>query len=152
MRFRTAKIATKCATHTLEQLHAELGGKLRDSKREFDRLTAAMQHVEAVLKLLQPGYRLQSIVVRRRKPNPYFKRGTLLRHVLEALRRAEHPLTPREIALRLLQAKGVTDATQASTSRLTASILAALQAHKGKSLVAHAQTHPIRWSIRSENA
>jgi len=147
MRFRTAKIATKRATHTLEQLHAELAGKLLENKREGKRLTAAMQHVEAVLKLLQPDYSLARIAVRRRKPNPYFKRGTLLRHVLEVLRKAERPLTPREIALRLIQAKGVSDAPAASISRLTSSTLSALQSHKGKGLAAHAQTHPVRWSV-----
>jgi hypothetical protein len=152
MRFRTGKIPTKHATRTLEQLHAELGGKLRESKREFERLTQAMQHVEAVLKLLQPGYRLQSIVVRRRKPNPWFRRGTLLRHVLEALRKAERPLSPREIAVRLIEAKGVRNATPDAISRLTGSILSALQSHKGKGLVSHAQTNPVRWSVRNESA
>jgi hypothetical protein len=82
MRFRTAKIATKRATHTLEQLHAELAGKLIEHGREGRRLRQAMKHVEAVLKLLQPGYNLAPIAVRRRKSNPWFKRGTVLRHVL----------------------------------------------------------------------
>lgn len=147
MRFRTGKIATKRATYTLEQLHAELGGKLREGKREVERLTQAMQHVEAVLKLLQPGYRLQAIVVRRRKPNQFFKRGTLLRAVLDLLRKAERPLSPREIALRLIKAKDVTNAAPAAISRLTSSILSALQNHKGKGLVSHAQTSPVRWSV-----
>jgi hypothetical protein len=144
---RNGKIATKRATFTLEQLHAELGGKLREAKREVERLTQAMQHVEAVLKLLQPGYRLQSIVVRRRKPNQFFKRGTLLRHVLDLLRKAERPLSPREIALQLLEAKGVTSAAPKDISRLTGSILSALQNHKGKGLVTNAQTSPVRWSV-----
>jgi hypothetical protein len=147
MRFRSAKIATKRATHTLEQLHAELAGKLLENKRETERLTRAMQHVEAVLKLLHPGYSLARIGVRRRKPNPYFKRGTLLRHVLEALRKAERPMTPREIALRLIAAKGISDPPAAALTRLTASTQSALQCHKGKGLVAHANTHPIKWSV-----
>jgi hypothetical protein len=147
MRFRTATIATKRATFTLEQLHAELAGKLLDNKREGKRLTEAMRHVEAVLKLLRPDYSLARIAVRRRKPNPYFKRGTLLRHVLEALRKAERPLTPREIALRLIEAKGVKDAPAAAISRVTSSTLSALQCHKGKGLVAHANTHPVKWSV-----
>ncbi len=146
MRFRTGTIATKRATHTLEQLHAELGGKLLESKRQVERLTQAMQHVEAVLKLLQPDYRLQSIVVRRRKANPFFKRGTLLRHVLDLLRHVDRPLTPREIVIQLLQAKGVT-ATPDAISRLTGSVLSALQSHKGKGLIAHADTNPGRWSV-----
>jgi hypothetical protein len=149
MRFRTARIATKRATHTLEQLHAELAGKLLENKREGKRLTAAMQHVEAVLKLLQPDYSLTRIVVRRRKENPWFKRGTLLRHVLEVLRTTGEPLTPREITTRMLKARNISNATPAQISRVTSSVLSALQSHKGNSIVAHAQTHPIRWSVRT---
>jgi hypothetical protein len=49
-----AKIKTTQATLTLVQLHAELGGKILDNKREANRLRLAMKHVEAVLKLLDP--------------------------------------------------------------------------------------------------
>jgi hypothetical protein len=147
MRFRTATIATKRATFTLEQLHAELAGKLLENSREGRRLRRAMKHVEAVLKLLQPGYNLAPIAVRRRKANPWFKRGTVLRHVLEVLRKAEAPMIPREITEHLLTARGVTDAERAQVVQLTKSVLSALQTHKGKGLVAHHQTHPIRWSV-----
>ena len=56
MSFRTGTVPTTRATSALEQLHAELAGKLQTNKRETQRLTQAMKHVEAVLKLLQPGY------------------------------------------------------------------------------------------------
>src|SRR5713226_3654302 len=107
-----AQIATKQAKYTLEQLHAELGGKILDNKKEAKRLAQAMLHVEAVLKMLEPGYNVRSIAVRRRKPNPWFKRGTVFRHALDALRAAGKPLTSREIVVRMLAAKGVTDAKQ----------------------------------------
>jgi hypothetical protein len=84
----------------------------------------------AVLKLLQPNYSLQ---------NPWFKRGTVLRHVLEVLRAAGTPLTPREMTERMLLARGVTDPDPAEVAKLTKSVLSALQSHKGTSLVAHAQ-------------
>ncbi len=147
MRFRTAKIATKRATFTLEQLHAELAGKLLENKREGKRLTQAMRHVEAVLKLLQPGYNLAPIAVRRRKSNPWFKRGTVLRHVLGVLREAEAPLTPREITERMVKAHGVVDANSAEVAKLAKSVLSALQCHKGKSLVVVGEERPMRWSV-----
>ena len=70
-----AGIATHQAKFTLEKLHAELGGKIKDNKREAKRLAQSMMHVEAVLKLLIPGYSARAISVRRRVPNPWFKRG-----------------------------------------------------------------------------
>ena len=82
----------------LEALHAELAGKIGDNKREAERLANDMRHVEAVLKLLQPGYNVRPIAVRRRKPNPWFKRGTVFRHVLDIMRGAKEPMTARQIA------------------------------------------------------
>ena len=101
-----AQILTTQATLTLEKLHAELGGKILDNKAEAKRLAAAMVHVEAVLKMLQPGYDVRPIAVRRRKPNPYFKRGTVWRSALDVLRGADSPAAsmPPRIAPALAQA------------------------------------------------
>lgn len=115
-----AKILTTQATHTLEQLHAELGGKILDNKAEAKRLAEAMVHVEAVLKMLQPDYDVRPIAVRRRKPNQWFRRGTVFRSALEVLRNATGPLTTREIAETMLARKGVTDAPQKSVRDLGA--------------------------------
>jgi hypothetical protein len=87
-----AKIKTKQAKFTLEQLHAELAGKILDNRKEANRLRQAMKHVEAVLKLLEPGYNVRPISVRRRRQNPWFKRGTVLRAALNVLRQADAPL------------------------------------------------------------
>lgn len=102
-----AKIATHQAVYTLDQLHAELGGKILDNKREADRLREAMVHVEAVIKLLDPTHNLRTISVRRRKLNPWFKRGTVFRSALDVLRRAGEPLTVAEIVWRMLDAKRI---------------------------------------------
>jgi hypothetical protein len=100
-----ARIATKQALYALSQLHAELAGKPLDSKAESHRLTVAMLQVEAVMKMLAPGFTVATIAVRRKKPNPRFKRGTVYRAALEVLRDA--PKTAREIAEAMLAAKGV---------------------------------------------
>jgi hypothetical protein len=43
------------AMYALERLHAELGGQLLQNKKEAKWLAQCMKHVEAVLKMLQPG-------------------------------------------------------------------------------------------------
>ena len=88
-----AHIQTKQAKFTLERLHAELAGKALENKAEGERIHQAMRHVEVVLKLLDPAYNLRPIAIRRRKPNPYFKRGTVFRAALDVLRKAERPMT-----------------------------------------------------------
>jgi hypothetical protein len=142
-----AKIATKQAKYTLEQLHAELGGKINDNKREAQRLTEAMKHVEAVLRMLEPGYNVRRIAVRRRKLNPWFKRGTIYRIALDILRDADGPLTTRQITERMLAAKGVTNASQRAVRDLITSVLSSLRLHEGKSVRTVGEGMPARWVL-----
>jgi hypothetical protein len=69
-------------------LHAELAGKLLANKREAIRLRTTMMQVEAVVKMLQPGFNVASIAAKRRnKSNPWFKRGTLFGSAVDVPRR-----------------------------------------------------------------
>src|SRR5882757_8298953 len=86
------------AIQTLERLHAERGGKILENKQLHADLAEQMRHVEAVIKMLDPGYSLRAISVKRRKPNPWFKRGTMYRRAVDMLRVATEPLTARDIA------------------------------------------------------
>jgi hypothetical protein len=53
-----------------------------------------MKHVEAVIRMFDPGYDVRRIAVRRRyRSNGLFKRGTLFRAAMDALRKAPEPMT-----------------------------------------------------------
>ena len=142
-----ARIAAKQAKYTLEKLHAELGGKINDNKREAKRLAESMKHVEAVLRMLEPGYNVRRIAVRRRKPNPWFKRGTVYRHALEILRDAKGPLTTRQITERMLAAKGVTKANQRAVRDLITTVLSCLRFHEGEAVKTVGEGMPARWML-----
>jgi hypothetical protein len=97
----------KPALFALVRLHAEIGGKIKDNKREAKRLIASMKHVEAVLHLLEPGFNARSISARRRyNPNPLFKRGHVFRAALDVLRAAPAPMTADEISLGAVAVQG----------------------------------------------
>jgi hypothetical protein len=142
-----AEIATKQAKYTLEQLHAELAGKILDNKREARKLAEAMKHVEAVLKLLVPGYNVRPIAVRRRKPNPWFKRGTVLRRVLDVLRAADGPLTAREIVQAMLIAKDIKDAKPDDVRAFVTTVQTCLACHDGGTVRNVAAGIPGRWIL-----
>jgi hypothetical protein len=112
------------AVDYLVRLHADLGGKIWENKREAERLAESMQHVEAVIRLFDPRFPIKRIAARRRyKGNPWFRRGTIMRLVLELLRTTHRPFTAREIAERLLVARGARDdATPKALRSLTASV------------------------------
>ena len=65
-----------------------------------------MMQVEALLQMLKPDFDVRTISAKRRnKSNPWFKRGTLYRSAVDVLRRANAPMTAREIAEALLAGK-----------------------------------------------
>ena len=142
-----AKIATTQAKFTLEQLHAELAGKILDNKAQGARLAESMKHVEAVLKLLDPAYNVRGISVRRRKPNPWFKRGTVFRSALDVLRVADRPLTAREITSSMLTAKGVASPNAKAVRDLTGAVSSSLTNHKGGSVKTVGEGMPARWTL-----
>jgi hypothetical protein len=147
MRRPTKDPYARPAINTLERLHAELGGQILENKQRHGELSDQMRHVEAVIKMLDPGYSLRAISVKRRQPNPWFKRGTVYRHAVDALRTAEQPLTAREIAERVLEAANIKDADNAALADLTGSILASLRNHKGKGIERTNEGAPARWQI-----
>ena len=80
-----------------------------------------------MVKMLEPGFNVASIAAKRRnKSNPWFKRGTLFRSAVDVLRRAEAPMTAREIADALVADKAP-QATRKQAIDLQAAILAALR-------------------------
>src|SRR3954451_25178328 len=93
---------TLCA---LKRLHAEIGGKILDNRKNIKRLREDKRHVAAVIKMFSPDYDVKAIAARRTyKANPWFKRGTLFRTALGVMRAASEPLTVAEIVDRMLAA------------------------------------------------
>ncbi len=148
MRRTTKDPYARPAIQTLERLHAELGGKILENKQEHENLAGQMRHVEAVIKMLDPGYSLRAISVKRRQPNPWFKRGTVYRRAVDVLRMATEALTAREIAERVLVAANVTNPNKDALADLAGSVLASLRNHKGKGVERANEGAPARWRLK----
>jgi hypothetical protein len=141
-----AKILTKQALYTLSQLHSELAGRLSANQRETKRLRLAIFQVEAVMKMLSPEVNLRLIAPKRRNVgNPWFKRGTLARAVIDTLRRSAAPMTADDICKVLLAGK-TPAATRKQENNLQAAILAVLRMRKGGTVVAEGV--PQRWLLK----
>src|SRR5579872_4525216 len=140
-------ILSKQAIHTLTQLHAELAGKIETNRKSGDKLRAQMVQVEAVIKMLSPDFNVSRIAPKRRNTgNPWFKRGTLYRAAMDALRRAGKPMTAREMMLAILDGKE-TNATRKQELDVQAAILAALRKHDGRGVESVGEGRPVRWQI-----
>ena len=136
------------AVDYLIRLHADIGGRIQENKRQAEKLAADMKHVEAVLKMFDPEFNARAISARRRvQGNPWFKRGTLFRQALDVLRGATAPMAVREIADAILAAKGVTDATAKQHEGLQAGVRPSLENHAGKTVERVGEGVPRRWKI-----
>jgi hypothetical protein len=138
---------TRPAIFTLERLHAELGGQILENRQRHDELSHQMRHVEAVIKMLDPGYNLSQITVKRRKPNKWFKRGTLYRRALDVLRTATDPMTAMELAAAILKAEGIQDASAEDARSVSLGIQHSLKNHEGKGVQRTNEGSPARWTL-----
>jgi hypothetical protein len=133
----------------LVRLHADLGGQIQANMAEAERLAEAMRHVEAVIKLYDPDYSVRAISARRRvQGNPWFKRGTMFRHALDALRKGGAPMTVREVTDAVMAAQGITDATTKQRDGLEAALRSCLETNVGKTVQRAGEGVPRRWAIR----
>ncbi|WP_409188349.1 hypothetical protein [Bradyrhizobium sp. RDM4] len=138
---------TRPAINTLERLHMELGGQILENRQRYDELSHQMRHVEAVIKMLDPAYNLARITVKRRKPNKWFKRGTLYRRAVEVLRTAPEPMTAQELATGILAAQDVQDASKEDMQNVALGIQHSLANHDGKGVEKVGEARPYKWRL-----
>jgi hypothetical protein len=137
----------KPALYAIIKLHAELAFRIKRNQDEASGLREDMLHVEAVLKLLEPGFSVRQIAPKRRyNPNPLFRRGTIFRAALAVLREAPEPMTAEEIASALLASKGVAEPSKAERERMYGAVAASLSNRRGKIVTAD-DGRPMRWKL-----
>ena len=148
-------ILSKQAINTLTQLHAELAGKIEGNRKTGYKLRAQMVQVEAVIKMLSPDFNVSRIAPKRRNTgNPWFKRGTLYRAVLDVLRDAQKPMTARELMAAVLDGRDP-KATRKQEIDLQAAILSLLRNRSGKSVEAvppPSGSGPVGWRLGTYGA
>jgi hypothetical protein len=136
------------AVDYLVRLHADIGGKILENRKEMDRLKEDMRHVEAVLRMFDPEFDTAAIVGRRRvNGNPYFKRGTLFREAIGVLRKAEKPMCARDLIVAMLAAKGVADAPAERIRSLTGGLVNSMRNNEGRIVERVGEDSPMRWKI-----
>jgi hypothetical protein len=141
---------TRPAIFTLERLHAELGGQILENRQRHEELSHQMRHVEAVIKMLDPSYNLGRITVKRRKPNKWFKRGTLYRRAMDVLRTATEAMTAMEIGTAVLKFEGI-EASPEDARSVSLGIQHSLKNHEGKGVRRTNDGSPAKWSLVGNN-
>jgi hypothetical protein len=90
---------------------------------------------------------VRPIAVRRRKANPWFRRGACVQHALDVLRKAAGPLTTKEIAVRMLQETGIAEPDTKQIRNLIGDVNRSLLRHVGKSVERVGEGTPAQWTL-----
>jgi hypothetical protein len=100
-------------SHVLSGLvtkRGELAGEVEHHRRELQRLAEAWGHVDATIRLFDPGYELGALPASKRgSRQQWFGPGECQRLVLEVLRDAVEPLSGRALAREVMARKGLED-------------------------------------------
>src|ERR1700730_2788271 len=103
------------AVYALLRLHAEITGEIVKHKNQQRRLRRDLEKVPVVIRMRDPNIgdiRTEAVV--RRKPNPWFKHGTLYPAAVAIIKAAGRPLCALEITAALLKQRGITPSDWAS--------------------------------------
>ena len=101
--------------NALRKKRAEIAGRIVRHNHELDQLRADLVHVDAVLRIFDPGSDPEDIASRipRQRRTEYFAPGELARRVYEALRTSGDTVSAEELTNKALADKGI-----ASTDRV----------------------------------
>src|SRR3982751_1880187 len=138
------------AISTLVRKRAELAGLIERHRAELDGMIVNLGHLDATLRLFDPGIRLDAI--RPKTPRPAADPGRpeiTTRMVLDALRRAGEALSAREIAARLLAGMGGVAADAKLVRDAAERVGEALRKQQQKGVVAcqHAPEGHVVWEL-----
>ena len=90
------------ATQILITKRAELAGEIQKAEKRLLVLREDLYHIDHAIRIIDPTLALRDIRPRIPRNRPtVFKHGQFRRAILDTLRKAESPLSPREIAERL---------------------------------------------------
>ena len=94
------------ALAALARKRAELAGELRELEARTDQLRSDLLHMDAAIRLVEPGFVVEAIAPKAKRRTGWFGNGELVRMVFESLRKAPDTLTTREVALAVMGRKG----------------------------------------------
>jgi hypothetical protein len=121
----------------LARKRGELAGRVKRARGELEAMLAGLAALDATLRLFDPAIEVEAI-----RPLPCGPRregaaplGMRARDLLDVLRAAGRPMTAREVAARLLDAKGAAG-DQALLSRTTETAAASLRRQRARGAAA----------------
>lgn len=119
----------------LTRRRSELAGRVLNLQKEMAAISADIEHLDAVIKLVAPELNIPDIAPKVHvPPADWSKRGEMSRRVFAILRVAQTPLTARQIATQLIVERGMAS-TPLLLSRITKRVSGCLRDRREQGLV-----------------
>ena len=140
-------------THVISALvnkRARLDGEIQMRRYQISRLEMELAHIDAVIRMFQPGYDVSKIATKRsiQRSKAGTVKGSGTREALTILRESGEPLSCRDIAERIL-AKRKEEADADTISRLANNIHGSFSRRRDGVLLVDITTQPATWRIAS---
>jgi len=132
----------------LRDKRSELAGMVNRLERELVEHRTSLTHLDATMRLFDPNSRPEGIRPRQpRAHNTWFRPGECLRLIYDVLRDAPGPLTTRELAEQIMDAKALAAIDDRGRTLIERTILGSL--NRAKQTIERTETAGVvKWQAR----
>ncbi len=133
--------------YALRDKRSELAGMVIRLEQELVEHRASLTHLDATMRLFDPDIRPEEIRPRQQRArNAWFRPGECLRLIYDVLRDASQPLTTRELAERVMDAKAIPAVDDRQRALIQKTILGSL--NRAKETIERTETGGvIKWRV-----
>jgi len=121
--------------HALTRKRAEIAGRIEHNQLTLRHLIAELDHIDATIRIFNPSIDIGAIPSRPAPPRHAAFKGEVSRIVFKTLRTADGPVTSRDIALRLMEERGLNPSDKELSVIMVKRVCACLRVQKRKGLV-----------------
>lgn len=121
--------------HALTRKRAEIAGQIEHNQLRLRQLVVEIDHIDAAIRIFNPNIDIGSIRPKPVPPRHAAFKGEVTRLVLDTLREAAGPVTSRDIALRLMEERGLDSGDRALASIMVKRVCACLRVHRRRGLI-----------------
>ena len=139
---------TNLAVAALIRKRAELAGEIAVAEIRLGQARADLLHLDAVIRLFNPSFKPEAIPPKEpRRQDGWFSEGELPRTVLDILRTVPEPLNVREIAVVVMERRGLDTGDRATLATVERRVHRALS--RRRSMVERVSLGPraVGWRI-----
>lgn len=124
----------------LVKKRAKLAGDIENTKDSLKALAESLEKLDAVILMFDPDYRIEGIKPKTmRAAEDWAQRGEMSRLAIDTLRQAREPLTARDVAINLMELRGLDQADPKLLRKMTKRVGAALRHAKDKGVTQASQ-------------